>query len=1759
MEALETAKRKRIAAKGWLTRVSKQLNDVLATETFSEVELNELIVDCEERLRNLDEAQSQVEELIEIEELEQDIETAAIFRSEKKTILTKGKNCFRNIRSRESIADDGRYSQAESVREERANGSTCAKLPKLSLPSFSGDFAEWQSFWDNFVAIIDSRTDLSTINKFSYLQSSLKGDAKACLLGLALTEANYCQAKELLENRFGRKEKIITSHIQKLLNISQKNKNDLWTLYDEIQVHVRSLASLDVNGSNYGLVLVPLILHQLPPGLRLQWARQSDNREGDLEFLLKFLYDEIQHRERSRIFESCITKESSKKPQIQPTASALLNPDHRKSSSPRCVFCNSSHYPDKCPDIAMLTHEQRVQKIKSLRLCFRCLSRVHFAEACNKRCYHCKGPHHSVLHIRKPPVENQPLSNRGFAACQADVSLNSGPVDQTSTLYTTDHSRNKNTLMQCVKTSLNGWNVYVLFDTGSDRSYITNTCAKRLKLTCIGEEVLSFSGFAAQQGQKRCLVYEMNVKNERMKLYGIDTICQPMFRSKVPCEILEKLQVPIFERLERDSLIKVDILVGLDSYWSMIDDLKHVNEGLVAQCTKFGWMISGCYKRNRDIVADNDKSNAALFCLAQEPTEATIRSFWELDSIGIQGENASGLIEDSTVFNEFSKGVSLVNNRYRVGLPWKSMEHKEMLVNNEQIAQKRLNSLNKRLETNPNLKQRYNEVFSDLEKQGIIEEILPEETSNPVFYLPHRPVVREDSLSTKVRPVFDASVKGPNNVSLNDCVEVGPKLVPDLVQILLRFRRWKFALTADIQKAFLQIELNESDRDVHRFLLGESPDRVRHMRFNRVTFGNAASPFILNAVIKLHISKFEESKAVNELRNNLYIDDLLSGSDSEKDIIDLKQETDRVMREGSFTLTKWSSNCPRLFLAKDKTLNDCTYGMGTKKVLGVGWDSHADCFHFEFLKEVKSILFSKRALLGMIAQIFDPLGFLNPFTISIKILFQETWRLGLEWDAILPEVMQQDIEFWISGLEVISQWKIDRRLSCQLWTDLHCVELLVFVDASTKAYGCCVYLKSGQGESLDVNLVMSKVRVAPLTEVTLPRLELLAALLGARLLEYTRKALELPTDVKYTCFSDSQITLGWIKGNCSRWKQFVRNRVSEIQTLTDPAHWKHCAGVDNPADLLTRGVSANLMTSNYVWLKGPKWLMQPDAKLLTCDEVDSDSVLDLPESEIEPVDTLCYIAPVETSLIDFERFSSFRKLLRVVNLVLRFIKKTRKLEHDVDDLLVARIVLFRLIQTCHYSEEIEMLKAGGVVKNGSSLKKLNPFMGEDGLLRVKGRLGHAPSLSYDEKHPAILPKCHVSLLLIRAQHLSLKHAGVNLLISSLRDRYWIVSIRPLSKRVVRHCVACQRQDSRLLDQSTAPLPENRVARSPPFSVIGLDNAGPLFCSDFPGQKFYILLFTCAVTRAIHLELIDSLSSDDFCLALKRFCSRRAIPAVVYADNAKTFKGAQKLLLDHFGYELIQWKTQPALAPWWGGFYERMVRSVKTGLRKSVGKGVLSKKHLENTLIEVEACINSRPLTQTSDNDTYLTPSHFLIGRGSPLNPPELLHLNELFDLPSLYECHTHMLNVFWKTWVKEYLRSLPPLSGKKSSSRLKEGCLVLVHDEHKKRMHWDLGKVIKVFKGLDGLVRAAKIKTKTTCLVRPIQRLVLLELDYNGESQTKEFVEKDDSPHPLGGSSLELDIRTPAETEIHGPAPKSNDSRQTRSGRSVKQREILDL
>ena len=777
--------------------------------------------------------------------------------------------------------------------------------------------------------------------------------------------------------------------------------------------------------------------------------------------------------------------------------------------------------------------------------------------------------------------------------------------------------------------------------------------------------------------------------------------------------------------------------------------------------------------------------------------------------------------------------------------------------------------------------------------------------------------------------------------------------------------------------------------------------------------------------------------------------------------------------------------------------NTYEFKNGELSILGLNWNPVEDVFKFKPIELHSDVNVTKRVVLSVLAKIFDPIGYLSPYVMYGKLLFQDIWKEGLNWDSELPDEFKNRFMNWIESSKHFESFSLPRCYFPQAYWPSENVEIVAFGDASTKGYGSVVYLRRKlENGDYDCQIVMSKSRVAPLKKITLPRLELLASLLCARLVAYVMNALKLSKNTKITCFTDSTITLAWIQSDANCRKLFVANRVLEIQSLTPPSCWRHCSSESNPADLISRGVLADQLVSNSLWLHGPENL----SELIENDKIEKYNT----QEESKP-SVACLVVQNDNHKIDISKYSLLSKVIRIYAYAMRFIKKVRSKEVKItgkpslEELEVSKFALIKCMQQEHFQDEIQKLSSNEPLSKKSVLHKLDPFIDEKGILRIKGRLEYA-ELSYDCKHPIILPSCHLSRLLVKFQHFFLNHAGVNTMISSMRQQFYIFKLRKLCKTVVKECNSCKRHDGQVCRQPVAPLPELRIKSAPPFTVTGIDFAGPIYAADQPSKKLYILLFTCAVIRAVHIELTNSMSVEDCMLAIRRFTARRGIPSYIYSDNAKTFKAVVNVLPSVYGHHAPIWKFICPISPWWGGFYERLIKSVKMSLKKTIGVKFLSRVELETVLFEIESCINSRPLTYISDDtdsSEILTPAHFLLckdGKSKIDVTSEVPDMTSV-DLRDKLVVKNQMIDKFWKLWTEQYLVNLPHVvKGFHSKCSLDIGSIVLVKTDNLPRQKWPLGIVIEVFPGKDGLIRSVKVKTANSVVVRPIQRLIDLEI-----------------------------------------------------------------
>lgn len=478
---------------------------------------------------------------------------------------------------------------------------------------------------------------------------------------------------------------------------------------------------------------------------------------------------------------------------------------------------------------------------------------------------------------------------------------------------------------------------------------------------------------------------------------GIPSICDPLIRPVVPGHILNAFShLRLADDFDHSSPLDLDILIGLDYYWNLVTPKDAVQVGkTVAMKSVFDWILSGNVGKCSDptgvpLSSTYKSSSSQLLCISKV-SDADMSKFWDLETIGINSNKECKEDIRNKVVHEYSDKIKFVNGRYEVHLPWKENAIKDTLMSNELHAKKRLNKLLVKLDKDEDLKAEYMKVFDEYEYLGIIEEVPLEEIVHlgPIYYMPHRPVVKSSSSATKVRPVFDASAKGPKGVSLNDCMVTGPSLNPALVEILIRYRRWPYVITADIVKAFLQISVHSQDRNVHRFLMpGKSG--VRHMRFTRVVFGNTSSPFLLNATVKTHLSKYSECDVIQDLQRDMYVDNWFSGADSEAEVARKYTTAYNIMSEANMSLEKLVSNSV-VIASKFKDKIHFVEEDEINSVLGLKWSNDSDVFSYCGLDLDNSLELActKRTVLSLVAKVFDPCGFISPFIMYAKVLFQD--------------------------------------------------------------------------------------------------------------------------------------------------------------------------------------------------------------------------------------------------------------------------------------------------------------------------------------------------------------------------------------------------------------------------------------------------------------------------------------------------------------------------------------------------------------------------------------------------------------------------------------------------------------------------------------------------------------------------------------------------------------------------------------------------
>nr|XP_049464887.1 uncharacterized protein LOC125907318 [Anopheles coluzzii] len=799
-----------------------------------------------------------------------------------------------------------------------------------------------------------------------------------------------------------------------------------------------------------------------------------------------------------------------------------------------------------------------------------------------------------------------------------------------------------------------------------------------------------------------------------------------------------------------DKSAPIDIILGARHYASFFTNVKshELAPNLPTMLNSvFGWVMIGPTSPQNPASPTDCTAASTIVCMAS--LEESLERFWKLEELSVNDSYSPDERRCETLYKETTQRDE--SGRYIVRLP-KQTDFTEKLGLSKTTALRRFELLERRLERNPQLKEDYHAFMKEYLELGHMSLMNKDSGDEQAYYLPHHPVFKASSTTTKVRVVFDGSAKTSTGYSLNDILCVGPIVQDELLDIVLRFRTYQIALVGDIAKMYRQILLHSDDRRLVRIFFRFSPQApIQVYELNTVTYGLAPSSFLATrTLIQLADDEGTEyALASAALKRNFYVDDFIGGANNVREAVQLRKELSALLAKGGFELRKWTSNNLSVlsglsteYIGTHSSLHFIPNE--TVKALGISWKPESDELCFESNTEADEATSTKRSILSSIAKMYDPLGLIAPVIVRAKMLMQELWLLKSGWDEPVPNHICKKWKAIQSDWKTLSEYRTNRYALLPDAT----VEFHTFTDASEAAYGACVYARceSAAGE-VRISLLASKSRVAPLKRVTLPRLELSAAVLGAHLHHRVKEAMQIVCAESFF-WSDSTVTLKWIASPPNSWKTFVANRVAEVQHYSHPRQWRHVPGTSNPADLVSRGMSAAHFTQNQLWNNGPDWLVQPSSHWPSSDPEPSD------EADLETRQVSAALVCTQTHPW-FGISSSFTRMVRIIAYCIRFVRNTkqkarsqRSIPHTNASKTItpkyvdaAKIVLCRLAQQDAFSAEIKQLKKGEALMKQSPLRKLTPFLDTEEVIRVGGRL-NLSQLPYQSKHPAVLPKNH---------------------------------------------------------------------------------------------------------------------------------------------------------------------------------------------------------------------------------------------------------------------------------------------------------------------------------------------------------------------------------------------------------------------------------
>ncbi|KAK2578790.1 hypothetical protein KPH14_012728 [Odynerus spinipes] len=1561
------------------------------------------------------------------------------------------------------------------------------RLPELTVPKFGGEYLKWPEFKAMFQTVISDRSDLSNLEKFQYLKGALTGSAAQLIANIPPAGESLPVAWQLLTTRFENHRLTVKSHLDRVFSLQPvkgRNVKALQHVLNTVNETIQALKALKIAPTS-DCVLVHVVTSLLDQDTREQWELTLGDTQDypkiiQLTSFLATRLRALESVEASSSSASHLSKVNSPKPPKRTIAYHAAQTSQPTTSHDRidflCDMCQGNHFIVNCEAFRKKSISDRITIVKHRSLCCNCLGR-HNVRKClsTKLCRTCA--------VDEPSQETQPVVS-------SDIS------SPTSTLLAT--------AVASIRSAVTSHQVRLLIDQGSELSFVAEHLIRLLNLSrrCSSIEIVGIGG--QRVTHTRGLATLSLYSNTRELTLNIDAHILTTLSTVLPSFVATRQNWPHLNNLklaDPDFLIPraIDIIVGANYYGQVIKPniIKVSQDVPIAQLSIFGWLVLGPVRAH---LALPKTSHQVTIQSSTQHLEDLLIKFWQMEEPPSVKTSQLSPEEAECEQHFISTHSRDSSGRYIVRIPFKSSPAR--LGNSYPAAHKCLQRTLNRFKRDGEYQLLYTQFMAEYEELGHMEKVSVDASNRGNnYYLPHHGVLRPESTTTKLRVVFNGSCPSSSGLSLNNMTYTGPNLLLNIIDVLLRLRTHRHLFATDITKMYRQIKVHSEDWAYQRILWVDSQLNEVQYNLTTVTYGTKAAPYLaVRTLIQLaHDEGHRFPLAVPSIIHERYVDDIFGGADTKKQLIQTARQLIQLCHAGGFPLAKWHSTdqcllkevSPTELTGSSITLDGCN-----TNILGINWSPQEDKFQFTSMPAPHQTRISKRIVLSQVARIFDPLGLASPVVIRAKMFLQELWLQKLNWDDPLPPQLKSKWLLIKTDLTSLAKLSVPRWFNTLTDTT---VTLHGFADASQFATAAVIYLViNSPSTGAKASLVISKTKVAPLKRLTIPRLELSSTLLLSKLMQHVR--VTLPTNVSHTyMWTDSQVSLTWIKTHPSLWKDYVRNRVIQIQELSQNAHWRHVPGTQNPADCASRGISAEQLASHELWWTGPPWLNKSEDSWPTQPQGTNHNCT----LESRPAVALS-VTHVTTeyhwNLI--HKYSSLTRLLRITTLCFRFVSKLKKTLKGVpafiisaEDIQTSRIFWVKATQAIYFASELKALRHDSPLLTTHPFSRLTAFIDTEGVIRVGGRLKNS-TLDYDEKHQAILPNnARLTDLIISHSHLLTMHGGTQLTLAHIRQLYWIIGGRKSVKSHILRCVTCARHRGLRAQQLMGQLPTPRVQPSKAFSHTGVDYAGPITLKTWAGRgaktfkgwislfSIYTLLQQCTsrwsqITPLKELQRLFSQTSRE----------HQQISATLSQDKTR-------------------WHFNPPAAPHMGGKWEAAVKSMKFHIKRTTGDTPLTFEEATTLLSQIEAILNSRPLEPLSGDPgdiSALTPGHFLIGTAlNALPRPSIIDIST--SRLSRWQFIQQRVQQFWSNWSSHYLKRHQAISKwHHPRNEIKENSLVLIVDERLPPGKWPLARVLSLLPGKDGLARVASLKTSNTTLTRPLIKLVPLSGVDQDTSKTTE-------------------------------------------------------